>query len=341
MLTFLLRRLLLAVPLLIGSSLVVFAIFNFSNVDPVRRMLGEKSQNEALVQKMRGELGLNDPAHVRYWRFISGVFKGDFGLSIATREPVTKELRHRFPATLELAGTALVLSIGFGLFAGVLSALRKNRFEDFAAMGISLIGVSMPVFWVGLLLTYFFSERFGWFPLQGRYALTFSGEVETRTGVLIVDTILARNWGMLRNVLHHLVLPAVTLAAVTSALVARMTRSSVLEVLNQDYVRTAAAKGLGFLGQLRHVLRNALIPVVTIIGLEVPALLGGAVITETIFSWPGMGKYLVDSILSGDILAVQGTVMFLTLIYIVVNLMVDVVYALIDPRMRAAVTEEG
>ncbi len=339
MLTFILKRLLLTIPMLVGSSLLVFCIFEFSNIDPVRRMLGERSSNEVVVRQLREELGLNRPAHVRYISFLTGVFRGDFGKSMATRQPVAGEIRSRFPATAELALAALLLSAGAGLVFGIAAALRRNTVVDYALMGVSLAAVSMPVFWLGLMLSYFFSEKLGWFPLQQRHALRFSGEVDGPTGMLLIDAALAGKHEMLANVALHLVLPAVTLAAVTSALVARMTRASVLEVLRQDFVRTAQAKGLTWAGQMKHVLRNAMIPIVTIIGLEIPALLGGAVITETIFAWPGMGKYLVDSILGGDIMAVQGVVMFLTLIFIVVNLVVDILYAVIDPRLRVATGE--
>lgn len=339
MLTYILRRLLLALPMIIGSSLIVFCIFEFSRIDPVRRMLGERSNNPEVVANLRKDFGLDRPAPERYLKFITGIFQGDFGKSMATRQPVADELRERFPATAELALFALILSAGGGLIFGIMAALKRNTIVDYTLMGVSLTAVSMPVFWLALMLSYFFSEKLGWFPLQQRYALTFSGEVDGPTGLLMIDTALAGNWAMFKDVAMHLVLPAVTLAAVTSALVARMTRSSVLEVIRQDFVRTAQAKGLRWFGVMKHILRNAMIPIVTIIGLEIPALLGGAVITETIFAWPGMGKYLVESILGGDIFAVQGVVMFLTLIFIVVNIGVDILYALIDPRLRSALAD--
>ncbi|MDX2176062.1 MAG: ABC transporter permease [Candidatus Sumerlaeia bacterium] len=336
MAAFILKRLLLAVPMVIGSSLLVFGIFYFSKLDPVRRLLGERSTNEELVQKMREDFGLNRPAHIRYFDFLGGVARGDFGRSMATREPVMKEIRQRFPATLELTMAAMLVSATVGLLFGIVAAFKKDTWIDYACMGFSLAAVSLPVFWLALMLSYYFSEKLGWFPLQQRYALRFSGEVPTRTGLMLVDSAIAGRWDVFGNVMRHLALPAITLAAVTSALVARMTRASVLDVLRQDFVRTAQAKGLRPARQLLHVMRNALIPIVTIIGLEIPALLGGAVITETIFAWPGMGKYLVDSILSADILAVQGVIMFMTLVFIAMNLLVDVSYAFIDPRVRDA-----
>lgn len=334
MLKFLLRRLLLTIPMLVGASLLIFTVFNISNVDPVKRFLGDRAHDEALVQQMRDELGLNDPAWKRYFRFIGGVAVGDFGTSISTRRPVAEEIRQRLPASIELALTALLLSIAFGLFAGIVAGLNRNTPLDYAAMGAALTAVSLPVFWLALLLAYFFAEKLGWFPLDQRLSLRHIGAVPSRTGLLLVDSLLAGNFEVFGNALRHLALPAITLAMVTSAFVARMTRSSILEVLRQDYVRTAKAKGLGRIGRLKHILRNALLPVVTIIGLEVPALIGGAVITETIFTWPGMGSYLIDSILAADMPAVQGVVMFTTLLFILTNLAIDILYALIDPRIR-------
>jgi peptide/nickel transport system permease protein len=339
MLLFILRRLLLAVPMVIGSSLLVFSVFYISRIDPVKRMLGERSQNVEAVAEMRRSLGLDRPAHVRYLGFLAGIARGDFGRSMATREPVMDEIRQRFPATLELTLAAMAISVSFGLAAGCIAAIRRNTPADYAAMGVSLLGVSVPVFWLGLLLSYCFSEKLGWLPQDQRLTIWLDGQVEPRTGLLLVDSALARNWEVFKDALLHLILPATALAAVTSALVARMTRASMLEALRQDYVRTARAKGLPPSGVLKHVLRNALIPVVTIVGLEIPALLGGAVITETIFSWPGMGTYLVQSILSGDITAAQGTIMFLTLVFIAANLLVDVLYAVIDPRLRRGLGE--
>lgn len=335
MLTFLLRRLLLAVPILIGSSLLVFSIFYLSRVDPVRRALGERAQDAALVERLRDELGLNDPAWQRYLRFIGGVFVGDFGKSIKTRQPVADEIRARFPATVELAGAAFVLSTVAGLCAGVLAGLRRNTVWDYGSMALALLAVSLPVFWLALLLAWTFGEWLGWLPLDQRHSLRYAGAVPSRTGLMLVDSLVAGRWDVFVDALRHLVLPATTLALVSTALVARMTRSSILEVLRQDFVRTASAKGLGSARWLWHVVRNAMIPVVTILGLEIPALLGGAVITETIFAWPGMGSFLIDSILSADVTAVQGIILFLTLLFLGTNLAVDVLYAMLDPRLRA------
>lgn len=337
MLTYILRRLLLAIPMLIGSSLIVFSIFYVSNVDPVKRALGERSQNEKLVADIRAKLGLDRPPHERYLKFLGGVLVGDFGRSIISRAPVSDSIREHFPATLELALAALILSVSFGLIGGTAAALNRNTPIDYAVMGVALLAVSVPVFWLGLVLSYVFTERLDWLPSTGRYSLQYSGAVEGPTGLMLVDSLLARRFDVFADALRHLALPAIVLAAVTTAFVARMTRSSVLEVARQDFVRTAEAKGLGFFGRLKHILRNAMIPVVTIIGLEIPALLGGAVITETIFGWPGMGKFLIDSILMADITAVQGIIMYLTIVFIVVNLAVDVLYALIDPRLRHSV----
>ncbi|MBI5153960.1 ABC transporter permease, partial [Candidatus Poribacteria bacterium] len=209
---FVLKRLLLAVPMIIGTSLLVFSIFYLSRVDPVRRYLGERSQDEALVQSLRQELGLNDPAHIRYGRFLRGVFTWDFGKSIRTRRPVTQEIRDRFPATVELALCALTLSVVFGLGAGIVAGMNRNTLWDYAAMGVSLLAVSLPVFWLGLLLSYYFSEKLGWFPLDQRLSLRFSGAVPERTGLLLVDSLLAGRRDVFVDAMRHLALPSVALA---------------------------------------------------------------------------------------------------------------------------------
>lgn len=334
MLSFVLRRLLLAIPLVVGASLLIFLIFEASGTDPVKRMLGERSQDEALVARLRAEYGLDDPAPTRYWRFLKGAASGDFGRSMRTRQPVATELRERLPATLELAAAAFALGVGFGLVAGIVSALRRNTIVDYAAMGAALLAVSLPVFWVGLLLAWFFGERLAWLPLDQRLSLKFAGAFPSRTGLVLADSVLAGRFDAFRDALAHLVLPATTLCLVKMALVARMTRSAVLETLKKDFVRTAKAKGLGPCRWLYHILRNATIPVVTIVGLEIPALVGGAVITETIFAWPGIGSYLIESILFADATAVQGVVMFLTMVFVLVNIAVDMLYGVLDPRIR-------
>ncbi|MEQ8822720.1 MAG: ABC transporter permease [Sumerlaeia bacterium] len=334
MIGFFFRRLLLAIPLVLAASLIIFLIFELSNVDPAQRYLGERSQNEEVVQQLREEWGLNDPAPERYVRFVWNAMRGDFGKSIRTGRPVADEIRERLPATIELAGAALLLSTIFGLVSGIVAGLKRNSIYDYTAMSIALLGVSLPVFWLALLLAWLFGQKLGWLPLDQRYNLIYSGTVPTRTGLWVVDAALSGNWDAFKDGLAHLVLPAVTLAAVSSALVARMTRSSILEVVRADFIRTAEAKGVSRARWLWHVLRNALIPVVTIIGLEIPALLGGAVITETIFTWPGMGSLLIESILFGDIPAVQGLVMFLTVLFVVANILVDITYAVLDPRIR-------
>lgn len=336
MLAFAFRRLLLAVPLVVGASLLIILIFEASGTDPVKRMLGERSQDEALVARLRAEYGMDDPAPTRYWRFLKGAATGDFGKSMRTRRPVAEELRERLPATLELAAAAFMMSVSIGLCIGVVSAMRRNTALDYAAMGAALLAVSLPVFWVGLLLAWFFGERLGWLPLDQRMNLKFAGAFEQRTGLLLVDSLLARRLDAFRDAVLHLVLPATALCLVKMALVARMTRSAVLETLKKDFVRTARAKGLGPGRRLYHILRNAMIPVVTIVGLEIPALVGGAVITETIFSWPGVGSYLIESILFADATAVQGVVMFLTMLFVLVNIAVDLLYGVIDPRIRHA-----
>ena len=289
MLGFLLRRIALVIPTFFGVTLLAFSLIHLIPGDPVETMSGERGMEPERYQRLLHEFGLDRPLYVQYFDYVWNVLHGDLGTSLTTHEPVLKEFVTLFPATVELALFAMVLSIVIGLPAGVLAAVKRNTVADYAVMGVSLTGYSMPIFWWALLLILFFSVQLGWTPVSGRISVQF--DVPAVTGFLLIDAWRAGEPGALRSALSHLVLPAIVLGTIPLAVIARMTRSSMLEVLREDYVRTARAKGLApwqVVGV--HALRNALVPVVTVIGLQVGTLLAGAVLTETIFSWPGVGK---------------------------------------------------
>ncbi len=305
MLTWILRRILAVVPVLFGVTLAVFSMLFLVPGDPVKMMLAEFVTNPDQVAQMRAQLHLDEPILEQYGRFVTSAVRGDLGTSIRSRRPVTTEIGENLASTAQLAMAAMLVAIGIGIPLGLLAALSRNSWLDVASMGGALLGVSMPSFWLGLLLIFVFSLHLAWFPATG------GGD------------------------LHHLVLPAVTLGMIAAAIIARLTRSSMLEVLGQDYVRTARAKGLGgFSVVVRHALKNALIPIITIFGLQFGNLLAGAVIVETVFSRPGLGRLIVGGILNKDFPLVQGTVLFVATIYVLINLLVDVAYAYADPRIR-------
>ncbi|MGH2349568.1 MAG: ABC transporter permease [bacterium] len=326
------RRLLETVPVVFGVLLVVFAISHLTPGDPVLIALGEHATPEA-VERLRAELQLNDPLPIQFAKYLGQALRGDLGRSIQNNEAVTEELVNRFPATIELTTAAMLIASVVGILTGVIAAARQNSWFDGTSMVIALFGFSMPIFWLGIMLILLFAWYLGWFPISGR--LDYAMELSRLTNLYVVDAMLTRNWAALQDALRHLVLPAVTLASVPLAIIARMTRSSLLEVLRQDYVRTARAKGLGERRVVsRHALKNAFIPVITVIGLNVGALLGGAILTETIFAWPGVGRLVVDAIFARDYPIVQGAVLVIALVFVLVNLLVDLSYAVLDPRIR-------
>ena len=326
------RRLVETVPVVFGVLLVVFVIAHLTPGDPVLIALGEHATPEA-VEQLRAELQLDDPLPVAFLKYLSHVLRGDLGRSIQNNERVTVELATRFPATIELSLAAMLIASVVGILTGVLAAVRQNSWFDGLSMFAALFGFSMPIFWLGIMLILLFAALLGWFPISGR--LDYTVEIVRITNLHILDAMVTRNWTALGNALHHLVLPAITLSTVPLAIVARMTRSSLLEVLRQDYVRTARAKGLRDSRVVtRHALTNASIPVITVIGLNVGGLLSGAILTETIFAWPGVGRLVVDAIFARDYPIVQGTVFVIALVFVAVNLLVDVSYAYLDPRIR-------
>ncbi|MEF2550807.1 ABC transporter permease subunit [Aurantimonas sp. A2-1-M11] len=334
MLRFFVGRIAILVPTFIGVALVAFFFIRLLPGDPVQMMAGERGLSPERHAELSAMLGYDRPLPIQFWNFLTGLFQGDFGQSITTRRPVLDEFLTLFPATLELAFCAMVLAIVLGIPAGVFAAVKRGSWFDQSIMGAALVGYSMPIFWWGLLLIIFFSGVLQWTPVSGRISLLYY--FPSTTGFMLIDSLRSGQAGAFTSALSHLILPSVVLATIPLAVIARQTRSAMLEVLGEDYVRTARAKGLG---QRRvvgvHALRNALIPVVTTIGLQVGVLLAGAILTETIFSWPGIGKWMVDSVFRRDYPVVQGGLLLIAMIIMFVNLIVDLLYGVINPRVRA------
>ncbi len=329
---YLLRRLALTIPVLLGVSLVVFTIMHVIPGDPVQVMFAGTGATEEQLTAMRHALGLDRPLPVQYVDYVAKALRGDFGQSIHFKQPVMDLILERMPATIELAAASLIIALSIAFPVGILSALKRNTLIDYIAMTGATLGISLPTFWVGILSIMIFAVNLGWLPGSGR--VEYSVHLERVTGFLVLDSILTGNIPALKDTLVHLILPAVSLGIAVATFTTRMMRSSMLEVIGQDYVVTARAKGLRErLIVVRHVLRNALIPVITLIGVQIGGLLGGAVISETIFAWPGIGRLVIQAIYNRDFLLVQGVVLFFALLRIVINLVTDVLYVLIDPRI--------
>src|SRR5512144_2420489 len=332
---FILRRAALIVPTFIGVTLLAFALIHLIPGDPVENLSGERGMDPERRARLLHEFGLDKSLPRQYLEYIGQVASGNLGTSLTTHEPVLREFLTLFPATIELAFFAMVFAVAIGLPAGIIAALKRNTVADYAVMGVSLTGYSMPIFWWALLLILFFSVQLGWTPVSGRIAVEY--DVPMQSGFMLIDTLRAGDLAALRSALSHLILPSIALGTIPLAVIARMTRSSMLEVLREDYVRTARAKGLSRLRTVVvHALRNALIPVVTVIGLQVGLLLSGAILTETIFSWPGVGNWLIHGVQSRDYPVVQGGILLVATIVIVVNLLVDATYGVVNPRIRHA-----
>ena len=333
MFTFVLKRLGLVLPTFLGITLLVFSLIRLLPGGPVEALSGERGMDPARYQRLVHEFGLDRPLPVQYGEYVWRALHGDLGRSTVTHESVFREFMTRFPATIELSFCAMVLALLIGLPAGILAAVKRNTVWDYSVMGASLTGFSMPIFWWGLLLILTFSVGLGWTPVSGRIAIEF--DIPTVTGFMLIDSLLAPDKGAFISACSHLILPSIALGTIPLAVIARMTRSSMLEVLREDYVRTARAKGASTLRVVGvHALRNALIPVVTTIGLQVGTLLAGAILTETIFSWPGIGKWLVEVIGRRDYPSVQGGLLMSASVIIGVNLIVDLLYGVINPRIR-------
>jgi peptide/nickel transport system permease protein len=334
MLRFVVRRLFLLIPILIGLSLLVFFWIRALPGSPAEALLGERATPESIAQA-RDQYGLDDPLYVQYWRYVQTIGSGDFGTSIASHRPITEELRERFPATIELALSAMLIASLMGIPLGFFAAKRHGGIFDHSSLFLSLIGVSIPIFFLAILLKWLFAVNLGWLPSVGRQDVLI--DAEHPTNFYVLDGIVTGNWNAAWDAVKHLILPALALATIPLAIVARITRASVLDVQNEDYVRTARAKGLPPRTVDRHhVLRNAMLPVTTIIGLQVGLLLSGAILTETVFAFPGLGSWLQAAIENRDYPVLQGGILFVAIVVVFVNLLVDVSYGLLNPRVRLA-----
>lgn len=326
------RRLISLIPVLLGVSIVVFSLIRLIPGDPVIIMLGEKASVES-IEQLREEMGFNRPIPVQYVEWMGKILRGDLGKSIINRTSVMEDLKVRLAATIEMIVAGMILGMIIGISIGILSALRRNTWLDVVSTFGALLGVSMPIYWLALILIYALAVNRQIFPPSARLDVALT--VDRRTGFMLIDTLMSGDMSLFRNAIWHLLLPSIVLSTVIMPILARLTRASMLEVLQQDYVRTARAKGLGNrIVVIRHALKNALLPIVTVLGLQLGGLLGGALLTETIFSWPGMGLWTYRAIQSRDYPIVQGAVLVSATIYVFVNLLVDISYAYLDPRIR-------
>ncbi len=329
---YILRRLGYMLPVLFGVTVMVFVISHAIPGDPAKMIAGPKASRQT-IENIRRQHGLNRPLPVQYLRFAAGLLRGDLGVSIRNHRPVTEDLADFFPATLELTLASLGLCLGIGILLGILSAVRRNRLTDHLTRVFSVFGVSMPVFWLGLMLLLVFYRNLGWLPGSGRLDIGFSAPAHI-TGLYLIDTLLEGRPDKFWNAAGHIVLPAFCLSYVYLAIMTRIVRSSMIEALGQDYIVTARANGISeAMIVLKHAFRNSLIPTVTITGLSFGELMGGAILTETIFGWPGMGKYVVDSVNYLDFPAIMGFTLVIALVYVSVNLLVDVLYAFLNPKI--------
>ena len=331
---FVVRRLLLLVPILLGLSLLLFLWVRALPGSTAQALLGERA-TPAAIERFNRQYGLNRPLHVQYWAYVKTTATGDLGTSVASRRPVRTEIKERFPATVELALAAMMFALVVGVPLGFFAAKHYGRPFDHSSLFLSLIGISIPVFLLAIILKYVFAVRLGWLPSIGRQDVLI--DAEHPTGFYVLDGIVTGNWTAAWDACKHLILPAIALGSIPLAIITRVTRASTLDVQSEDYVRTARAKGMPpRIVDRRHVMRNALLPVTTIIGLQVGILLSGAVLTETVFAIPGMGSWLKEAIFNHDYPVLQSGIMFLALVFVIVNLIVDVTYGFIDPRVRVS-----
>lgn len=327
-----LRRLLFAIPTLLGVSILVFLMIHLIPGDPAQVMLYPKGTPEQ-IEALREQLGLNQPLIIQYVDWLKHAIMFDFGTSIRSNDPVMTEIGRRFAATFELGITALFIAVVVGITLGVIAARKKNSIIDYLCMTFSLGGISIPVFWLGLMLIFLFSATLGWLPVSGR--ISMESGMQVVTGFYLLDALLIGNFAAFWDAVRHLILPAVALSTIPLALIVRITRSSMLEAFSEDYMKTAEAKGIpNRLIIFRHALKNALVPVITVIGIQVASLMGGSILTETVFSWPGLGTLIIDAITERDYPVIQGVVFIVALILILVNIIVDLLYSYVDPRIR-------
>lgn len=328
------KRLLSVVPVLLGITLLVFGFLHLIPGDPAVVLLGERATPDQ-IEAFRLRLGLNQPLALQYLTFLNRLVHLDFGDSLISGIPVMQEIRSRWTASFELTATALLIAVGVGIPLGTIAAVRKHSWLDFLVLNSSLLGVSLPVYWLGLLMVYLFAVNLHWLPPSGRTGVDVGLSLQPLTGFYVLDAMLRLNGRAIGDALAHLILPALTLSTIPLAILTRMTRATLLETFSQDYIRTAQAKGLPELWVVgQHALKNALLPVVTVAGLQFGTLLSSAILTETIFSWPGLGSWLYDGILARDYPVVQGGVVFVAVTFVLINLLVDLAYALLDPRIK-------
>ena len=336
MLKYIAKRLVMLIPTIFGVVTIVFFMMIFAPGDPARMMLGERVSQEA-VEKVRAELGLDKPVHVQYWIYLKRIVRLDFGKSIKTGQKVIDEIKARYPCTLELSFVAIILSTVFGILAGVISATKQYSAVDYATMAGALVGVSMPVFWLALVLIMIFSIGLGWFPTGGRINIRYFFQPITNFFILDGFIYLFKTGDpkYILSAVKHLILPAIALGTIPLAIIARVTRSSMLEVLRQDYIRTARAKGISENRVIfKHALKNALLPVITVVGLQFGTLLAGALLTETIFALPGIGRWIYQALQARDYPAVQGGVLIISSTFVLINLVVDILYAVVNPKIK-------
>jgi peptide/nickel transport system permease protein len=320
------------VPVLVGLSLIVFFMIRAIPGNPAQVILGQLATKEA-IDSLTKELGLNEPWYTQYFHYIGNLLTGDLGESLRTKNPISEELWPYLTATLELSLVAIIIAIVVGVNAGIISAWFQNSWFDYSAMLLALIGVSMPIFWLGLMEQWLFAIQWDILPTAGREDIR--NPIDSITGLYIIDTLVQGKWGQFAVVIKHLALPSVALATIPMAIIARITRSSMLEVMRSDFIRTARAKGLRmFWVVYRHSLKNAVIPILTVIGLQFGVLLGGAILTETIFSWPGIGRYIYEAIGYRDYPVIQSGILIIALLFVCINLIVDLLYTVIDPRIK-------
>jgi ABC-type dipeptide/oligopeptide/nickel transport system permease component len=327
------ERILVVIPIMFGVAIVVFLFMRLTPGDPVDIMMGQGGAvSTGEMEQLRHEFHLDEPLPMQLWLFLRDAVRGDLGYSYVQKRPVTELIAERLPATIELAVGALLISLLVAIPIGIFSAVRQNSMADRLSMAGAFLGISMPSFWLGIILILFFSVRLHWLPVQGR--LDFGIDLHRITGMYVLDSLLTRNWPALSSSIKHLLLPSIALAAGVAAIVARVLRSSMVETLRQDYVTLARAKGQSeFLVVTKHALRNALIPTVTVIGLQVGVLLGGNMIVETVFGWPGLGRLVVQAIFKRDFPLVQGAVMVYAFTFVVANLIVDILYRYLNPKI--------
>ncbi|PYZ97071.1 peptide ABC transporter permease [Alteribacter lacisalsi] len=332
MLAYTIRRLLMLIPVLIGMSLITFSIIHLIPGNPAQVILGEQASPQA-IESLEEQLGLNEPYFVQYGNYVAGIVQGDLGQSLRTRGEISTEILPYLAATIELTIFALIFAVVVGVNAGIISAWKQNSLFDYTAMIIALVGVSMPIFWLGLMQQWVFAQELGWLPAFGR--ANPRDPVETTTYFYLVDTLINGRFDQWWTSVKHLILPGIALGTIPMAIIARMTRSSMLEVMRQDYMRTVEAKGSRtFTIIYRHGFKNAVIPVLTVVGLQTGTLLGGALLTETIFSWPGIGRYVYEAIGNRDYPVIQSGILVIATMFVLINLVVDLLYSYIDPRIK-------